>query len=136
VDPLGFTDFGDGFSFKEVKAQDAHLVLRAAVTAGLFVHGYGSFLRFCPVAYPNQPFRSFRLRQNNEVGCDEAKRSAEPFPPNASAASGRGLGAAPPINLVGLRALVAVNLASSLLFQKGGLASFDGQSAIRRPVFT
>jgi hypothetical protein len=35
------------------------------VTAGGFVHGYGSFLRFCPVAYPNQPFRSFRLRQNN-----------------------------------------------------------------------
>jgi hypothetical protein len=34
------------------------------VTAGGFVHGYGSFLRFCPVAYPNQPFRSFRLRQN------------------------------------------------------------------------
>ena len=37
------------------------------MTAGGFVHGYGSFLRFCPVAYPNQPFRSFRLRQNKQV---------------------------------------------------------------------
>jgi hypothetical protein len=28
--------------------------------------------------------------------CGDTKRSAEPFPPNASAASGGGLGAAPP----------------------------------------
>jgi hypothetical protein len=36
----------------------------------------------------------------DEVGCDDAKRSAEPFPPNASAASGGGFGGGAPISLV------------------------------------
>jgi hypothetical protein len=48
------------------------------MTAGGFVHGYGSFLRFCPVAYPNQPFRSFRLRQN--ILAPEAERPQQKAP--------------------------------------------------------